>query len=129
MYPVVAISIFFITLISDVILTQTQQHLGGKLNTYYFFLVTTSVVLGLCNLFGIIPWSKALTAHFVFAFYFSLGFFVTNLIYGIYLHRIKIFNLFLSGDIPFFIIPILICIEAISFFHVFLVWLLGYLLI
>ncbi len=55
MYPVVAIGIFFITLISDVILAQTQQHLGGKLNTYYFFLVTTSVILGLCNLFGIIP--------------------------------------------------------------------------
>lgn len=116
MYPVVAISIFFITLISDVILQQTQQHLGGKLNTYYFFLVTTAVILGLCNLFGIIPFSKVLTAHFVFAFYFSLGHFITNLIYGLFLHRIKIFNLFLSGDIPLFIIPILICIEAISFF-------------
>jgi len=116
MSPVIAVGYFVIALISDAILRQTQQHLGGKLNTYYFFLVSTAVILGLCNLFGIIPWSKALTAHFIFAFYFSLGYFIVNLIYGLFLHRIKIFNLFLTNDIPLFIIPILICIEAISFF-------------
>lgn len=116
MSPVLAVGYFVIALISDAILRQTQQHLGGKLSTYYFFLVGTAVILGSCNLFGIIPWSKALTAHFIFAFYFSLGYFITNLIYGLFLHRIKIFNLFLTNDIPLFIIPILICIEAISFF-------------
>jgi F-type H+-transporting ATPase subunit a len=30
-------------------------------------------------------------------------------------HRVKIFNLFLTKEIPLFIIPVLICIEAISF--------------
>lgn len=116
MSPVIEVGYFIIALISDGFLRQTQQHLGGKLNTYYFFLVSTAVILGLCNLFGIIPWSKVLTAHFIFAFYFSLGYFITNLIYGLYLHRVRIFNLFLANDIPLFIIPILICIEAISFF-------------
>jgi F-type H+-transporting ATPase subunit a len=78
-------------------------------------LVGTAVILGLCNLFGIIPWSKALTAHFVFAFYFSLSYFIVNCLYGMFIHRVKIFNLFLANDIPLFIIPLLICIEAISF--------------
>ncbi len=32
------------------------------------------------------------------------------------MHRVKIFNLFLTKEIPLFIIPVLICIEAISFF-------------
>ena len=31
------------------------------------------------------------------------------------MHRVKIFNLFLTKEIPLFIIPVLICIEAISF--------------
>lgn len=55
MSPVLAVGYFVIALISDAILRQTQQHLGGKLSTYYFFLVGTAVILGSCNLFGIIP--------------------------------------------------------------------------
>jgi ATP synthase subunit 6 len=114
--PFIEISYFVIAIISDFILAKTQSHLGGKLEVYYIFLVGTSIFLGVFNLLGIIPFTMVLTGHFIFAFYFSTMFFIVNLLYGILYHKVELFNLFLSGGIPLFIIPGLIIIEAISFF-------------
>lgn len=111
----IQVGYLYLAVWSDYILNQTRQHLGGKLNTYYFFLVGTAIILGLCNLFGTIPFTKSVTAHFVFAFYFSITFFIVNGILGLFFHRVQIFNLFLAKDIPLFIIPLIICIETISF--------------
>jgi len=114
--PFIEVGYFFIAVVSDFILLKTQSLLGGKLEIYYLFLVSTAFILGIFNLLGLLPFTKALTGHFIFAFYFSIMYFIVNLIGGILYHKAAIFNLFLSGGIPLFIIPGLIIIEAISFF-------------
>ena len=76
----------------------------------------TALILGFFNIVGLLPFTTALTGQFIFAFYFSILYFIVNLICGILYHQNKLFNLFLPKGVPFFIVPILIIIEAISFF-------------
>lgn len=103
-------------LITDFILSKTKEHLGGKLQAYYIFLVGTAVILGFFNIIGLLPFTAALTGQFVFAFYFSIMYFVVNIICGVLYHKNRIFNLFLPKGVPLFIVPALIIIETISFF-------------
>ena len=110
------IGYFILAVITDFILAKTREHLGGKLKAYYIFLVGTSLILGYFNIIGLLPFTTALTGQFIFAFYFSLMYFIVNLICGILYHKNKIFNLFLPQGVPLFIIPALILIETISFF-------------
>lgn len=114
--PMLEVGYFIFAIITDFILSKTREHLGGKLKTYYIFLVGTTVILGFFNIVGLLPYTTALTGQFIFAFYISIMYFITNLIYGILYHTNKIFNLFLPKGVPLFIIPVLIIIEAISFF-------------
>ena len=107
---------YFFKVFSFFILAKTKEHLGGKLKSYYIFLSGTALILGFFNLVGLLPFTAALTGQFIFAFYFSLMYFIVNLILGILYHKNKIFNLFLPKGVPLFIIPALIIIEFISFF-------------
>lgn len=102
--------------VTDFILSKTREHLGGKLQAYYIFLVSTAVILGFFNVVGLLPFTAALTGQFIFAFYFSIMYFIVNLIIGVIHHKNKIFNLFLPKGVPLFIVPALIIIETISFF-------------
>ena len=86
------------------------------MQAYYIFLVGTALTLGFFNIVGLLPYTTALTGQFIFAFYFSIMYFVVNLICGVLYHKNKIFNLFLPQGVPLFIVPALIIIEAISFF-------------
>jgi len=114
--PVIDVGYFFFAVITDFILTKTKEHLGGKLQAYYIFLIGTAFILGFFNVIGLLPFTTALTGQFIFAFYFSIMYFVVNLICGVLFHKNKIFNLFLPKGVPLFIVPALILIEAIPFF-------------
>jgi len=81
-----------------------------------FFLISTTFTLSVFNLLGLVPFTTAFTAHFIFAFFISLMYFIVNLICGVLYHNNKIFNLFLPQNVPLFIAPALIIIEGISFF-------------
>ena len=114
--PILDVGYFFFAIITDFILSKTREHLGGKLQAYYIFLIGTAFILGFFNIIGLLPFTTALTGQFIFAFYFSIMYFVVNLICGVLYHKNKIFNLFLPKGVPLFIVPALILIEAISFF-------------
>lgn len=107
---------FMLAVVTDFIVSKTQEHLGGRLQIYYVFLVGTAIILAAFNLLGLVPYTLAITGHFIFALFFSLVFFIVNLIYGFLYHKGKFFNIFLPEGVPRFIIPALILIEAISFF-------------
>lgn len=106
----ILIQIFFF------ILAKTREHLGGVLQAYYIFLLGTALILGFFNVIGLLPFTTVLTGQFIFAFCFSIKYFIVNMICGVLYHHVEVFNLFLPRGVPFFIIPLLIIIESISFF-------------
>ncbi len=114
--PAIEVGYFFLGVITDLILAKTREHLGGKLQAYHIFLVGTSFILGFFNVVGLLPFTTALTGQFIFAFFFSIMYFIVNIICGVIYHKIKILNLFLPKGVPLLIAPSLVIIEAISFF-------------
>ena len=107
---------FVLAVVTHFLLAKIREHLGGKLQSYFIFLIGTACFLAFFNLLGLLPYTTAITGQFIFAFYFSIMYFTVNLICGILYHHNKIFNVFLPKGVPLFIIPALIVIESISFF-------------
>jgi hypothetical protein len=97
--PVIDVGYFLLSVITNFILAKTREHLGGKLQAYYIFLVSTALILGFFNIIGLLPFTTALTGQFIFAFYFSIMYFIVNIICGILYHKNKIFNLFLPKGV------------------------------
>ena len=87
-----------------------------KHTPYLLCLFCLSLNILYFNIVGLIPYLLALTGNFIFPFYFSLMFFICNIILGFLGYKFKFFGLFLPDNVPLFIIPVLIVIEIISFF-------------
>jgi F-type H+-transporting ATPase subunit a len=84
---------------------------------YYFqLLFLLFLLLLVINLFGLLPYTFVLTAQFCFTFSCAFIYFFSLNVTGIYLHGIKILNLFFPSGAPIFIAPLLVIIEIISYF-------------
>lgn len=87
---------------------------AGKVN-YYTLLVFMFFMIGFLNVFGLVPYSFALTSQFVLTFFFSSLYFLTMNITGLYYHGTNLLTLFFPAGTPMLIIPLLILIEIISY--------------
>jgi F-type H+-transporting ATPase subunit a len=67
------------------------------------------------NMIGIIPYTFTVSSHIVVTAALALLVFFTVLIYGLYKHRLKFFKLFVPSGIPWYILPLVVVIEIISF--------------
>lgn len=114
--PLVDKGYYFFNECSNFVLEQFVEHTGGKLDSYYIFIINNSIIIGILNLLGVIPYTTALTGQLIIPLFLSLQFFIVNIVYGIFFHKGRFFNLFLPRDVPLFIIPMLIVIEFIAFF-------------
>jgi F-type H+-transporting ATPase subunit a len=83
---------------------------------YFLWISLLFITLLIINIFGLIPYSFALSSQFSITFFFSFIFFLMMNYMGIVIHGIKILNLFFPSGAPIFIAPLLIFIEIISYF-------------
>lgn len=97
------------------LLDKINELMPYRFVVYNLFLIIVCLLLIMLNVLGLVPFSFALTSHFMFAFYFSLVFFFVNIIIGYVGYGVVFFNFFLPDNVPLFIIPMLIIIELISF--------------
>jgi F-type H+-transporting ATPase subunit a len=68
------------------------------------------------NLVGIIPYTFTVSSHIIVTAALALLVFFTVLIYGLYKNGLKFFKLFVPSGIPWYILPLVVLIEIISFF-------------
>jgi F-type H+-transporting ATPase subunit a len=97
------------------IILDILTHVKGK-QFFVFLLIFLFLIIVNCNFFGLIPYSFALTSYFSVTFFFSFIFFFTLFFIGILLHGLQVLNLFIPPGTPFLILPLLFCIEVISYF-------------
>lgn len=88
----------------------------GKAGNFFFDYVSFLFIsLVFINVLGMIPYNFTITSHLIVTFAFAFcTFLIINLV-GISSHGIKIFGLFLPTGAPFFLIPLLIPIEFVSY--------------
>jgi len=102
---------FFFFIKEEVILA----NIGRQNFMYIYFFVYLFLFILFANLFGMVPYSFALTSHIVITFSLSLIFFIYINVLGIKKHGLEMFGLFLPSGTPFFISPLLVLIEFISY--------------
>jgi F-type H+-transporting ATPase subunit a len=86
-----------------------------KKYSFIFLFYFLFLVIFVSNLGGMLPYSITLTSHLFFTFYYALSFFIGINIIGVLQHNEKYFALFLPEGVPFYITPLLIPVEYISY--------------
>ncbi len=99
----------------DFISLLSRENIVRKRYFFFNFTCVLFVFLVFANLLGMIPYSFALTSHFVLTFFLSFLVFFTTVTVGCQIHGYGFFGLFLPPGAPFFLAFFLIIIELISF--------------
>ncbi len=88
----------------------------GKEGKKYFPLVFSLFMFILFgNLFGMIPYSFTFTSHIIVTLALAMGVFIFVTILGFVKHGVKFFGFFVIPGLPFYMLPLLIPIEVISY--------------
>ena len=76
--------------------------------TLFMFILTV-------NMIGLIPGTFTVTSHIIVTLCLAMTVFLTVVIYGFYKNGLKFFKLFAPSGIPWYIMPLIVFIEVLSF--------------
>lgn len=82
---------------------------------FFPFVFTIFMFVLTLNMLGLVPYAFTVTSHIVITAALALTVFFTVLIYGLMLHGLHFFNLFVPKGVPVYILPMIIAIEILSF--------------
>lgn len=89
---------------------------AGNAGMKFFPLVFTLFMFILAvNMIGLIPYTFTVTSHIIVTLCLAMTVFLTVVIYGFYKNGLKFFKLFAPSGIPWYIMPLIVFIEVLSF--------------
>jgi F-type H+-transporting ATPase subunit a len=92
------------------------QSTSGEQGLKFFPLVFSLFMFVLVtNVIALIPYTFSVTSHIVVTASLALLVFFTVIIYGFWKNGLHFFKLFAPSGIPIFILPLIVCIELLSF--------------
>jgi F-type H+-transporting ATPase subunit a len=98
-------------------ITDTIRSTAGEEGMKFFPLVFSLFMFILVsNLVGLIPYTFTVMSHIIITAALALLVFFTVIIYGIWKNGFRFFKLFVPSDIPWYIMPLIVLIEIMSFF-------------
>ncbi|MCB1556662.1 MAG: F0F1 ATP synthase subunit A [Alphaproteobacteria bacterium] len=92
-----------------------RENIGPAGRQYFPLIFTLFVVVLMGNVLGLIPFSFTYTSHLIVTGALAAMIFVMVLLIGLFRHGLKFFSLFVPPDVPFWMFPLIIPIELISF--------------
>jgi F-type H+-transporting ATPase subunit a len=94
----------------------TLQSAAGPEGMKFFPLVFSLFMFILTvNIIGLIPYTFAVTAQIIITVSLALLVFLTVIVYGLWKNGLRFFKLFVPSGAPWYILPLLIPIEILSF--------------
>jgi len=94
----------------------TLKSSAGSEGMKFFPLVFTLFMFILTvNMIGLIPGTFTVTSHIIVTAVLALLVFFTVIVYGVYKNGFKFLKLFVPSGIPFYILPLIVFIEVLSF--------------
>ncbi len=93
-----------------------RDTIGSKGARYFPFIFTLFIFVLMGNLLGLLPYSFTYTSHLAVTGGLALLIFIMVIGFGLFNHGLKFFSLFAPAGVPWFIYPVLVPIEVISFF-------------
>ena len=92
-----------------------RDNIGVKGRQYFPLIFTMFVVVLLGNMLGMIPYSFTYTSHILVTASLAFLIFFVVMIVGIAKHGFHFFSLFLPPGVPWWLIPMILPIEILSF--------------
>lgn len=100
----------------EFIANMIAQNAGHGGERYFPFIFTLFMFILLGNLLGMIPYTFTYTSHIIVTFALAAIVFIGVTIIGIVRHGFRFLTLFVPQGVPWWLLPILVPIEVISYF-------------
>lgn len=97
------------------IANMVNDSVGNKGKIYFPFIFTLFMFVLFGNMLGLLPTGFTFTSHIAVTFFMAAVIFIAVTVLGIFLHGGRFFSLFLPHGTPWFLAPILIPIEMLSY--------------
>jgi ATP synthase subunit 6 len=97
------------------IFTILNEQTGKKGYAYLPHLVTIFVLILCWNLGGLAPFGFTVSSHVIITFTIALGYFIAWIIIAFNKIGLKFFNIFCPRNMPLPLLPLLVCVEFLSF--------------
>jgi F-type H+-transporting ATPase subunit a len=104
-----------VEVVHEFVVGMVDENIGPKGRAYVPFIFSLFVFILAANLIGLFPYSFTVTSHLAVTFAFAAFIFVMCVLIGIARHGLHWFSLFLPPGTPWFLAPLIVLIEIISF--------------
>ncbi|MCI5060461.1 MAG: F0F1 ATP synthase subunit A [Alphaproteobacteria bacterium] len=105
----------FAEMLYEFIAGMIRENIGSKGRQYFPLIFTLFVVVLLGNMLGMLPYSFTYTSHIIVTAALAFMIFIIVLMIGFYKHGFHFFSLFLPPGVPWWLTPLIIPIEIMSF--------------
>ncbi len=105
----------FAELTYELVANTIRENIGTKGRQYFPLVFTLFMVVLLGNMLGMIPYSFTFTSHIIVTAALAFLVFFTVLIMGFIKHGFHFFSLFLPPGVPWWLTPLILPIEIMSF--------------
>jgi len=92
-----------------------QSTAGTEGMRFFPFVFALFTFILTVNIVGLIPYAFTVTTHIVITATLAMSVFLMVLVYGFWKNGLHFFNLFVPKGIPIYILPLIVCIEVLSF--------------
>ncbi|MBZ0208697.1 MAG: F0F1 ATP synthase subunit A [Hyphomicrobium sp.] len=100
----------------EYIANMVRENLGEEGMKYFPWVFTIFMFILTLNLLGMIPHSFTVTSHIIVTFAFAAMVWITVTIIGFVRHGAGFLRLFVPSGVPWWLLPIIVPIELISYF-------------
>lgn len=100
----------------ELVANMIRDNVGQAGRKYFPFIFTLFMFILFCNLIGMIPYSFTVTSHIAVTFALAFVVFLGVTLIGLIRHGFHFLSLFVPSGVPWWLLPILVPIEIISYF-------------
>ena len=100
----------------EYIANMVRENLGEEGMKYFPWVFTIFMFILTLNLLGMIPHSFTVTSHIIVTFAFAVMVWVVVTIIGFVRHGVGFLRLFVPAGVPWWLLPLIVPIELISYF-------------
>jgi F-type H+-transporting ATPase subunit a len=106
----------FIEMFYEMVAGMVRSSIGHEGRKYFPFVFTVFVIVLMGNLLGLLPYAFTYTSHIIVTAALAFMIFAMVIIIGVFRHGLHFFTLFAPAGVPWFVYPLLVPIEIVSYF-------------
>ena len=92
-----------------------RESTGSEGMKFFPFVFSLFIFILFANLLGMFPYFFTVTSHIIVTAAMSMAVILTVLFYGLWLHKLHFFKLFVPSGVPVVLLPFITMIEILSF--------------